>query len=179
MRLKLTLAALAATTAFAAPAAAQVATDTETTYARGTVIRALSLSEVTDLDFGTVVASAGSGTVTINADDGSRGVSGGVAAYGLNNGHRATFVGAGPAGDTVSLVLSNTAPGSLVLFNTDLSGATVTATLNLDSTAAAGNSVTIDAAGGFQVGVGGIFDIAANQREGVYEAQFTLTANYN
>ncbi len=78
MRLKLCLVALAATTAFASPAYAQVATDTETAEARGLVLLPLTLTLVQDLDFGTVVASPVAGNVVIDPDTGGRTTSPGV-----------------------------------------------------------------------------------------------------
>ena len=79
MRTRFYLAAAAATLVVAAPAAAQQATVTATgnPVARGVVILPLALSKTSDLDFGTVVASPTvAGTVSTNADDGSRAVTG-------------------------------------------------------------------------------------------------------
>ena len=86
MRLKLTLAALAATAAFASPAVAQVvippASDVGT--ARGTVLRPLSVSEDENLDFGTIlVDGSAAGWVEVDAEDGSRSVDGGVPSAGF------------------------------------------------------------------------------------------------
>jgi hypothetical protein len=106
MRFKLCLAALAAATAFASPAYAQVATDTETAEARGLVLLPLTLTRVQDLDFGTVLASPAPGTVTINADTGNRTVGGGVTGIASNPGQRALFAGAGTAGQDVDLTLA-------------------------------------------------------------------------
>ena len=172
MRFKIALAALAAATAFATPAAAQVVTSTDTAEARGTVLQPLTLSRSQDLDFGTVLGSAIAGSVTIDADDGSRGVAGGVAEVGINNGQRAIFTGSGPAGDSVDLVLTQPAGGLLYRdATTSLGGVLV-----LDQ--GGSTTRTIDAAGAFAVGVGGTFTIAANQPAGVYAADFDLTAVY-
>lgn len=172
MRFKIALAALAATAAFASPAAAQVVTSTDTAEARGTVLQPLTLSRSQDLDFGTVLGSAVAGSVTIDADDGSRSVAGGVAEVGINNGQRALFTGSGPAGDSVDLVLTQPAGGLLYRDATT----TLAGVLVLDL--AGSTTRTIDAAGAFAVGVGGSFTIAANQPAGVYAADFDLTAEY-
>ena len=172
MRTKILLAALAATAAFASPAAAQVVTSTAEAEARGTVMQGFTLNWVQDLDFGTVLGSAALGSVTIDADDGSRSVAGGVAEVGINNGQRAIFTGNGPASDTVDLVLVQPAGGLLYRDATT----TLAGVLVLDQ----GGSTTrnTDVNGNFSVGVGGTFTIAANQPAGVYRADFEVTAVY-
>ena len=174
MRLNICLAALAATAAFASPAAAQVVTSTAQAEARGTILQPLSLSRVQDLDFGTILVDplGAGGSVTIDADNGNRSVAGDVAEVGVNGGQRAIFTGAGPANDTVDLVLAQPAGGLLYRdATTSLGGVLV-----LDQ----GNSTirTMDAVGAFTVGVGGTFTIANNQPAGVYAADFDVTAIY-
>ena len=174
MRLNICLAALAATAAFASPAAAQVVTSTAQAEARGTILQPLSLSRVQDLDFGTILVDplGAGGSVTIDADNGNRSVAGDVAEVGVNGGQRAVFTGAGPANDAVTLVLVQPAGGLLYRdATTSLGGVLV-----LDQ---AGSTVrTMDAMGAFTVGVGGTFTIANNQPAGVYSADFDLTAVY-
>lgn len=174
MRFKFYLAALAATTAFAAPAFAAVSV-TATAEARGLVLQPLTLTKSDDLDFGTVLASTVFGQVTINADTGNRTSSGGVTQVASNAGQRALFTGAGTAGQLVTLTLSP--PTSNLLVSTTNSADTIlVSALVLDNGNA--NSVTIGLGGTFQVGVGGTFDIAANQPNGFYKADFNLTADY-
>ena len=170
MRSKILCAALAAT-AFATPAFAQTVAS-EPAEARGTVLLPLTLTEDTDLDFGTVLASAAAGQVIINATSGLRSVSGGVTGVAINPGHRAQFTGYGTPATNVSLSL--TYPAFLT------SGTNVVAVdpvlgMYFD---AGGATRTINAAGTFQVGVGGAFNIAANQPNGVYTGTFTVTAQY-
>ena len=76
MRFTVYLAALAATTAFATPAFAQVVSATATAEARGLVLQPLTLTKVNDLDFGTILASTVAGSVSIDADTGVRSSSG-------------------------------------------------------------------------------------------------------
>ena len=174
MRLNIALAALAATVAFASPAGAQVVSSTAQAEARGTILQPLTLNRVQDLDFGTILVDplGGGGTVTIDADDGSRSVTGGVAEVGVNGGQRAIFSGAGPANDTVDLVLSQPAGGLLYRdATTSLAGVLV-----LDQSGS--TTRTMDSLGAYSVGVGGTFTIAATQGAGVYTADFDLTANY-
>lgn len=168
MRLTLGIAALAATFVAVSPAAAQVATDSAVAEARGTVIQPLSLVWAADLDFGTVISTAVSGTVVIDADTGLRSVTGGVTGIASTFG-RAEFDGLGTEGQTVSLTLDP--PVGLV------SGANVIAinSMTLDSD---GPVRTLGAGGTFTVGVGGDFEIAADQAPGLYSADFELTAEY-
>src|SRR5213075_2302924 len=109
MRLKICLAALAATVAFASPAYAQAVTDTEQAEARGTVLLPLSVTNDAPLDFGTVMASNTlSGSVTVNAEDGSRSTSGagGVSLIALNPGGRGLFTVTATAGQLVDLIVT-------------------------------------------------------------------------
>lgn len=175
MRLTLCLAALAATTAFATPAFAQVVSDTATAEARGLVLQPLTLTKVDDLDFGTVLASTVAGTVTIDEDTGGRSGSGGVTLVASNPGQRALFEGAGTSGQDVDLTLTGPVGGVLVS-TSNPTDVIVVSSLLLDNGGA--TSRTIGLLGTFQVGVGGTFDIAANQPNGLYKADFDLTADY-
>jgi hypothetical protein len=184
MRFSLYLAAAAATLAAAVPAAAQQATVTATgnPIAKGVVLLPLTLSKTSDLDFGTVIASTTvPGTVTISADDGSRGVTGGVVGVPGYPGGRAVFQGAGTANQTVLLTLqapavlvngSNTVTVNSMYFDSAGASATDPVTGYLST------SRTINATGAFDIGVGGDFGIAANQPNGLYSAPFTVTAEY-
>lgn len=168
MRLTITLAALAASVAAAAPAVAQQATDTA--EARGVVLQSLTLNRISDLDFGTVAGDVLlPGTVTINANTGARTTGGAV--VGLPGAFtRGQFDGYGSPNQTVQLTLTQPAGG--VLIN---GAANIGAVLSLDS---AGATRTIGATGVFTAYVGGVFNIAANQAAGLYTAQFDLTADY-
>ena len=171
MRTRILMAALAATTAFASPAMAQTVA-TEPATARGTVLQRLTLTEDADLDFGTVLASAVAGDVGINADSGVRNVTGGVTGVAINPGHRALFTGYGTPGSTVNVSLSYPA---FLVSGANVVGVDPVVGMYLDS---GGTSRTISAAGTFQIGVGGLFNIAANQPNGVYTGTFTVTAQY-
>jgi Domain of unknown function (DUF4402) len=168
MRLTICLAALAATAVTASPALAQQAT--ATANAKGIVLQSLTLSRISDVDFGTVAGDAlNPGTVSVDADTGARSTTGAVVALpGLFS--RGQFDGYGSPSQTVQLTLNQPAGG--VIVNGPNS---VGAVLNMDS----GGAVrTIGATGAFTVYVGGDFSIAANQPAGLYSAQFDLTADY-
>ncbi len=170
MRLTLALAALAATVVTASPAFAAAASATETAEAKGIVLQSLTLTKVSDLDFGTVAGSAlFAGTVSIDADSGARAFTGGV--VGLPGVFQpAEFTGLGEADQLVQLTLGQPAAGVL-----SSGGNNITAVLAMDS---GGATRTIGSTGEFTVYVGGDFGIAANQPNGLYSAQFDLTADY-
>jgi hypothetical protein len=182
MRYSVALAAVAASLVAAVPAVAQQATVTATgnPIARGVVILPLTLSKTSDLDFGTVVANPTlAGTVAINADDGSRAVTGGVVAVPSFPGGRAVFQGAGTPSQNVLLTLQ--APAVLTNGANSITVNSMTFDTAAASVVVAGNQTTtrtINATGAFQIGVGGNFAIAANQTNGVYSAPFIVTAEY-
>lgn len=173
MNLNIRLAALAAIAAFASPATAQQVSANASAEARGLVLQPLTLTKVDDLDFGTVISTATAGNVVIDADGGARVTSGGVIAVPSYPGKRGLFTGAGTANQNVNLTLN--APTLLISTTNPLDTVTVNSMV-LDS----GNSTvrTIGASTVFQVGVGGDFAIAASQPNGLYTAQFDLTAEY-
>jgi hypothetical protein len=173
MRFIVYLAAAAATLVAASPAAAQAVSASANALAKGVVVQPLTLARVQDLDFGTVVGSAAAGDVVIDADTGGRTITGGVTGVPSFPGDRGLFEGAGTAGQTVQLQLN--APAVLVSQSNPLDLIVVN-NMVLDS----GNSTTrvIGLSGIFDVGVGGDFAIAANQPAALYQATFTLTADY-
>ena len=170
MRLTVGLAALAATLVAATPASAQLAS--ATAEAKGVVLLPLTLTKTSDLDFGTVVADPSlAGTVVIDSATGARSVTGGVTAVPSFPGGRAVFQGAGSAGQQVDLTLG--APSVL-------NSGSNTVSVNSMTFNGGGQlkTVTIDNTGAFAVGVGGDFAIAAGQANGVYSANFDVTADY-
>ena len=185
MRLKLTLAALAASMAFASAANAQVVIPpaSDIGHARGTVLRPLSVTEDEWLDFGTIlVDGTAPGWVEVDAEDGSRSVDGGggVTLVALQPGGRGVFTVTASQGQTVDLTLAP--PTSMVLNHVDGSGAQVDISdFHLDNTAAnvLTDSRTAGNGGTVVVGVGGRFEIDADQPNGVYYAEYSLTAEYN
>lgn len=179
MRFKIALAALAATTAFASPAVAQVVVppSTDTGTARGTVLRPLSVNADEPLDFGSVLANGTAGWVEVSAETGARTVDGGggVVLVSLDNGGRGTFIVTSTAGRSVDLTM--VPPTTLANANGDLIDVL---DFRLDGLGAGGVTDTrvTGASGLFVVGVGGRFEIDANQENGVYSAEYTLTADY-
>ena len=153
----------------AAPAAAAPVPATTDADAEALILIPLTLVKIDDLDFGTVVRSSVAGTVSINPGTGARTVTGGVTEVAGDPGNRAYFAGAGSANQQVLLALSP--PVEL----TSAAGDTIPVSgLTLDGPPLR----TIDSSRAFYVGVGGTLQIAADQPEGDYNADFWLTAIY-
>ncbi|MGN6059419.1 MAG: DUF4402 domain-containing protein [Sphingomicrobium sp.] len=184
MRFSVSLAALAATLIVATPAAAQQATvkATPNPIAKGVVVLPLTLTKSQDLDFGTVIASTTqAGTVSIDANDGSRGVTGGVVGVPNYPGDRALFQGAGTPDQKVLVTLQ--APTVLVNGSNSIN----VVSMGFDAAASSAPNATtgylettrvINSTGAFEIGVGGTFAIAAGQANGTYSAPFIVTAEY-
>jgi hypothetical protein len=173
MRLTFGIAALAATFAAASPAAAQtVTTASDDAEARGVILQPLTLARVTDLDFGTVLASSVPGTVTIDADSGVRTKTGGVTLVGFQ-GTRGLFLGAATPNTTVTLSVT---PVTSLVNQSDNTQTIDVLNFGLDQ-----NNLLIRPMGTnntFEVGVGATFDIKADQLQGLYLSTFELTAQY-
>ena len=159
--------AAAAVAAAAMPAPA-LAAQTASATGRALILLPLTITKVNDLDFGTVVSSASSGTVTIAADGSGQSVTGGVTPVASGTATRAVFAGGGTAGQQVNIFLAP--PANL----SDGNGHTVGISLSLDN-----SLVTIDSTRAFSVGIGGTVTIAANQASGTYTGTFTVLAQYN
>jgi hypothetical protein len=160
----------AALAAVAVPAAsAPVAAPTPAT-GNALLLVPLTLTKIDNLDFGTIVTSASSGVVVIDPTTGARSLFGGVTGVASDVGHRARFAGAGTPNQNV--VVNVTAPTQLT------SGAGDSIAV-LALTTEAGPIHLIDpVTRAFFFGVGGIITVGANQPEGVYTANFAVTANY-
>ena len=157
-------------TAFAAAAlpAPALAAPTDSADADALILLPLSITEVDDLEFGTVVPSSSSGTVSIAADGSGQSVTGGVTPVPSATAARALFAGAGSAGQQVSIFLAP--PANL----SDGNGHNVPISLSLEKSV-----ITIDSTRAFFVGIGGTVTVAANQAEGTYTGTFMVLAQYN
>ena len=152
------------------PAAAAPVQATNDSDGRALILVPLTLTKIEDLDFGAVIPSGSAGTVTINAATGARTFSGGVTGVASDAGFRAYFGGAGSPNQQVIVAISP--PTDLVSAGGDL---IPVMGLTLDGPPMR----TIDPiARTFFVGVGGTLQIAANQPEGEYSAEFWVTALY-
>jgi len=160
----------AAAAALAVPAGAQAVPPDRNANGRALILVPLTLTKIDDLDFGTIVPSAVSGVVAIDAATGNRTIVGGVTGVPSDVGHRARFGGAGTGNQLV--VVTVTPPTQL----TSVAGDNIQV---LALTLEGGPIKTVDATTRtFFFGVGGILLIAADQPEGVYQATFNVNANY-
>jgi hypothetical protein len=172
MRFSVSLAAVAATLLAATPASA-ASTSTVTAIAKGVVLKSLSLTWASDLDFGVVAGDPSNpGTVTVDANTGVRSTTGAVVAL-AGAFTRAQFNGLGDANANVTLTLNQPAGGRIC---TAGCAASIPAALSLDN--GGSTTRTTDSNGQFTVYVGGTFNIAAAQQNGTYTGQFDLTAVY-
>lgn len=158
--------------ALVSPALAQAAPVPPDRNATGEVLILipLTLTKIDDLSFGTIIPSGLSGTVMIDASTGARTVAGGVAGVANDPGHRAYFGGGGSPDQLV--VITMTQPAQL----TSIAGDTIPVTaLTLEGSPIRVIDPTTRT---FFFGVGGLIAVGADQPEGVYQAIFTVTANY-
>ncbi len=169
MNIRKTIIAASLTAAAAgAPVAAAPVSATSDASGKALILIPLTLTKIDDLDFGSVIPSAASGTISIAADGSGQSVTGGVTPLASAPGARAVFAGAGSLGEQVSIFLAPPAKLS------DGAGHNMPISLGLETT-----SVTIDATRAFFVGVGGTVTVGANQAEGLYSGTFTVLAQYN
>lgn len=178
MRNFLTFAAFAAaTTAFAAPAAAQVGTpvtDSDTIEASALLIQPATIQALDNLSFGTLIATTtAAGSVSINPNTGARTLPAGITGSSVDVGQRGRFLGNGVPTQQVRL----SASFPKFLSNEDDLTETVEFAGVLDDASATG-TVTIGNTGVFYVGVGGTITIDAGQMPGRYSGQVEVTADF-
>jgi hypothetical protein len=156
--------------ALAAPAMAAPVAAPAPPPGRALILIPLTLTKVQDLSFGTIVPSTTTaGFVSINAVSGARTGSAGLTLMPVDVGQRGRFAGAGTPHHQV--IMSLTPPSDLV----NPAGDTLPVLAkNHDGP----TTRTIAADHTFFVGVGGVIFIAANQAEGLYSADYDLTADY-
>jgi hypothetical protein len=165
------LSSLAGALLFAAAAPPlRAATPTVQSEAGAIVLKPLTLLKKDDLDFGTLVPSAGGGTATLDPVTGTVTATGGIVP--LPGGTSpATFIGAG----------SRDAPYQIRLPKNPItltrSGGTETMTVS--SLTLDGNSTRlINAFEAFEFKVGGQLAIGANQAPGTYVGTFDVSVQY-
>ena len=163
-------AALAVALLGTAPAFAQASAPM---VSKGLILKPLTLTKLSDLDFGDIIPSGrvGGDFVRISATDGAR-TSPTATLAGTNVGGRARFGSSGLNNTFVFLELSPPPYAPL----TNASGNTLKLEyLVLDGSALRVLTPTSQV---FFVGIGGEVLVRANQEEGVYTGTYTLTATY-
>ncbi len=188
MRFLLGFAALAATTAFTVPAAAQTVTppppaslpskDSGSIDATALLIQPATIEGLDNLDFGTLIASpTASGLVAVSANDPSSlrtiTVNAGTLTAGAGSAKRGRLVGNGLPTQVVNI--TRTFPSTLV--NQDDPTATMpfSGALNTD---AEDGSVTIGSTGVFYIYVGGTLTVAPQQMPGLYSGTVLVNADF-
>ena len=135
------------------------------------LLKPLTLTKLSDLNFGTIVPSGSGDLVTIDADTGAR-TSPSAGLLAIDPGYRARFASSGLNNTVVLLQIS--APANL----TDGFGHNLTMTrLVLDQGGFPLRLLT-PASQVFFLGIGGQVFVRANQEEGTYNGTFTLTVTY-
>ena len=145
--------------------AAQAAPASANTNARARVLKQLTITQTSELNFGTIVAGASAGTVAI-AVDGTATCGAGLTCTGAT-----TAAGFDVTGSNGTLV-TVTAPSSVTLQN--LAGDTMTASLSAPATMTlnnSGNSPT-------PLVFGGTLNVGASQADGAYNVQFNVSVDY-
>lgn len=155
--------------ALAWPASAAPVAPDRNAGGKVTVRVPLTLTRLSDLDFGTLLPSGQGGAAFINAYDGARIVTGGVTAMPSDTGYRARFRCSGSPLQDVSIRLG---PPPTLLNGTG--GSMRMLSLTLDG----GTTRRIPASGTFAFGVGGAVMINADQPEGAYSAAIDVTVDY-
>jgi hypothetical protein len=154
--------ALVAVTMGASSANAATATAT----ARANIVAALTFTNVSNLEYGTIVPGAAAADVTVNP------ASGRVCGAGLTcsgTPAAASFTINGTAGETVSI-----AP--VVATTTLTSGAN---SMTMDTVTVSAASATLNGSGQAVFTAGGTLHVGASQAAGVYTGNFNVNVNYN
>lgn len=168
IRIILRSAALALALLVAAPALAQ---SSRPMQSKALLLKPLTLTKLSDLNFGTIVPSGSGDLVTIDADTGAR-TSPSAGLLAIDPGYRARFASSGLSNVVVLLQIS--APANL----TDGFGHNLTMTrLVLDQGGFPLRLLT-PSSQVFFLGIGGQVFVRANQEEGTYNGTFTLTVTY-
>src|SRR5205085_10087402 len=133
-----------------------------------TILVPLTLTKIDDLDFGTMISTSSSGTVSLDATTSNRLFAGGLTGVSSAAGHRAYFGGAGTPSQQVIVTINP--PATL----SDGNGNTI---IVLALTQDGSPIRSIDpATRTLFVGVGGILMLNANQPDGLYSSNFSVTA---
>jgi Mat/Ecp fimbriae major subunit len=144
---------------------AHAAPVTATATAKARVLKQITVTNTTDLDFGTIVAGAAASTVAVST--------GSVRTCGAGLTCTGTVTSANfDVGATNNAVVTVTGDNSVTLANG--TGGTMAATLTRSATTL--TMVNSAIGGSFQVG--GTLSLAANQADGAYTGTFNVTVDY-
>lgn len=139
--------------------------------ATATIVKAISINKVTDLQFGKIIADpTEEGKVAIQTDGTRTIANGNVVLFNQGSDHQAaSFKTIGTPGATYSLAFSAT----------PLTGPSGSDPMTIEGFVHSASG-TLDAATGEEIfNVGGTLKVGANQAPGQYTGTFTVTAAYN
>lgn len=141
--------------------------------ATATIVKAISIDKVKDLQFGKIIAAPTAGQVAIQTNGSRTIAAGNVVLFNQGSDHQAaSFKTMGTPGAGYSLVLP--ADGSVSLTRTG-----GTETMTIEGFVHSANR-TLDASTGEETfNVGATLNVGANQAPGQYTGTFTVTAAYN
>ena len=143
---------------------------TETGTAQAEIIEQLTLTQISGLDFGTIIPSAAPGRVNIRRNTGVCVAQAGVTLIGTDC-QRGEFLVTGPANQQIRIT---NAPPPITL--TRVGGG---ATMVMDRVRINGNrNKTLTGAGTRTFFVSGRLQVGANQTAGVYDGTFDVTVDY-
>lgn len=165
MKTALTRAALAATMLVTFATSVQAAPAQTSATARARVLKQLTISRNTDLQFGTIVNGAAASTVAINAA-GAATCGAGLTCTGTTTAADFTVTG------TNNTIVTVTAPATVTMTN-GVTGS-MTASLAAPATLSLGNSGST----GTPLRFGGTLNVGANQEDGAYTASFNVSVDY-
>ena len=169
--------ALFCATVFIVPSSAIAGTVTGTTSV--TTLSPLGIANTAPLNFGIIIPSPGGGTVTVNARTNAATATGGLILAG-GSPAAAQFVVAATAGRVISF---SSSPSPNITLARAGGGATMTVNRFRISIDGAGQSTLgpnaiVPASGVLFIGFAGRLNVGANQQEGIYQSNFTLTVDY-
>ncbi|MEM1132235.1 MAG: DUF4402 domain-containing protein [Pseudomonadota bacterium] len=166
LRTRLYAAALMAVLFFAIGTAAHAQ---ERAEAQAVTLQPLSIVNLSDLEFGTLISGDSAGTVVINPNNDNRTVSGGVTG-GANGGAAARFL---TYGGPLQFIFVTRGPFPVL---TREGGSE---TMNVDLLTLNGSTFRfLDEAGLLDLRVGGRLNVGANQAPGRYSGTFEITVTY-
>lgn len=138
-----------------------------------TVYRSLAVAKTADLNFGRIqLPTSGSSTITLNATNGNRSVSGNAFAYPTPAPTRGAFTISGEGGQQVSLSIPTT-----IQMASGVNTLSVNVTNNAQTTPRL--SGNLGAAGTYDFAVGGSFSITTTTPVGSYSGILTVSVDYN
>ncbi len=139
--------------------------------ATATIVKAISIDKVTDLQFGKIIAAPTAGQVAIQTNGSRTIAAGNVALFNQGSDHQAaSFKTIGSPGAVYSLSFSA---------SVSLTGPSGSDPMTIEGFVHSANGILDAATGEETFNVGGTLNVGANQAPGQYTGTFTVTAAYN